>query len=152
VVFDASAMPEGVYKAYLKLNPADIDMTTELAALEYTLDKPAEAERIITAAEKSGPMPRNSYVALGSTLNFVKKYELSIKYYEKVLAISPRELDYYNIAYAYAKRPKSRRDDIIIEYLFQKGLPLQIGEGWRARRSLGVVGRREKCQLPVANP
>lgn len=94
---------EKVYKKVLSLEPGHVHAIGGLATLYYGQDKPAEAEALISKAAKSGLMTQNAYTSLAFSLLVIGKDEAAAKYYEKVVAMRPSGIDYYNLACAYAK-------------------------------------------------
>lgn len=92
-----------VYKEVLRIEPANINALMAVAALFYAQDKKAEADSYISQAEQTGNVKRNDYAQLAYSLLVANKNKEAAYYYEKALAIEPRNFDYYNLACAYAK-------------------------------------------------
>jgi len=92
-----------IYKRVLALDPANVDVLVNLAALSYIAAKKSEAEAYVASAMKTGKMTRNSYGQLGYVLLVGDKNSEAALYYEKAVAMEPRGVDYYNLGCAYAK-------------------------------------------------
>ncbi len=100
---------ESVYQKILSLDPSSIRALIPMAVLSYTKNKTAEAESYLSKAVNSGSMTRNAYAQLGFSLLVANKNKEAAIYYEKALAIEPRNIDFYNLACAYAKMNDSEK-------------------------------------------
>ena len=87
---------------WISEHPGDSDALLNLIATLYSLDKQTQAEIHISKTVNSSSLNRNSLTRLGSYLLSVKKYEESIKCFEKALNIESRGSDFYNLACAYS--------------------------------------------------
>ncbi len=92
-----------IYKRVLALDPLNVDVLVNLAALNYVAGKKSEAEGYVATAMNTGKMTRNSYTQLAYVLLVGNKNSEAAIYYEKSVAMEPRGLDYYNLGCAYAK-------------------------------------------------
>ena len=93
-----------VYKRILDIDPNHVPSMLALGALSYSQNKNDEAEKYISKAVNSGAMKRNDYSELGFRLLVANKNKEAAIYYEKAIAMEPRNFDYYNLACAYAKQ------------------------------------------------
>jgi len=93
-----------VYKKILAIDPNHVPSMLALAALSYSQNKNEEAEGFISKAVNSGAMKRDDYAQLGYRLLVANKNKEAAVYYEKAIAMEPRNFDYYNLACAYAKQ------------------------------------------------
>jgi tetratricopeptide (TPR) repeat protein len=93
-----------VYKRVLEIEPANVEVLVNLAALKYIAGKKDEADSYVKTAINTGKMTRNSYTQLAYVLLVGNKNMEAAMYFEKAVTMAPqRGVDYYNLACAYAK-------------------------------------------------
>ncbi len=93
-----------VYKKILAIDLNHVPSMLSMAAVSYSQNKNEEAEGYISKAVNSGAMKRNDYAELGFRLLVANKNKEAAIFYEKAIAMEPRNFDYYNLACAYAKQ------------------------------------------------
>ena len=93
-----------VYKRILAIDARHVQALISLAAISFAQNRNEEAESYVSKAVSTGEMKRNDYAQLGFRLLVANKNKEAAVYYEKALAIEPRNFDYYNLACAYAKQ------------------------------------------------
>lgn len=98
-----------VFQRILKLEPKNIPATLNYASLLYGLNRPAEADTYIAKAVNSGEMKANDFSQLGFSMLVLNKNKEAALYYEKAISLRPRNVDYYNLACAYAKQNEKEK-------------------------------------------
>jgi tetratricopeptide (TPR) repeat protein len=94
---------EAAYRKVLKLEPNNIQALTYMYLLMHTLERPAEAEPFLLEAEKAGNIDKFTYTGMGYTMYTLNKHKEGIKFFEKVVAVDPSGVNFYNLACGYAR-------------------------------------------------
>ena len=117
-----------VYKRILAIDPKHVQSMLAVAAMLYAQNKDEEAKGYVSKAVNAGTVTRNDYAQLGYRLLVANKNKEAAVFYEKAIAIEPRNFDYYNLACAYAKQ--NDRDNAL------KALGSSIKAGYGSKQQI----------------